>query len=215
MTASTQGGAAAAGRERHWNAAYSTKGEGGVSWFEDWPAPSLELIAQTGAGLDASLIDIGGGASRLVDAWLSGGRGHISVLDISQAAIDMARARLGAAAQRVDWIVGDVTRWQPARTYDIWHDRATFHFLTDPADRLAYAERLRAAVAPSGRAIIATFAPDGPERCSGLPVLRYDPQTLAETIGPPFVLVDSRRHVHATPAGSAQAFQFSVLRRPS
>lgn len=205
--------AEAAQRARHWGSAYSDKGEGGVSWFERSPALSLELIEQAGGGLETSLVDIGGGASHLVDALLAKGWDSIAVLDISQTAIDLARARIGPAADRVEWIVADVTRWRPARRHAIWHDRAAFHFLTRPADRRAYAERLRSALLPGGYAIIATFAPDGPERCSGLPVVRYDPATLAGTIGPPFALVSSRRHVHVTPWGTTQAFQFSVLRR--
>ncbi|KQZ97786.1 SAM-dependent methyltransferase [Mesorhizobium sp. Root157] len=200
-------------RERHWNSAYLAKGETGVSWFEETPELSLELIAQTGAGRTSSLIDIGGGASRLVDALLLEGWKSVAVLDISQAAIETAQARLGKSAAQVDWIVSDVTRWMPVRSYDVWHDRAAFHFLTEPADREAYIDKLRSALAPGGHAIIATFAPDGPERCSGLSVMRYDPQALAETIGAAFEPVGSRRHVHTTPWGSRQAFQFSVLRR--
>ena len=135
------------------------------------------------------------------------------MLDLSQAAIDAAKARLGKAAPHVAWIVDDVTRWTPDRAYDIWHDRAAFHFLTAPEDRASYAERLRAAVKPGGHAIIATFASDGPERCSGLPVIRYAPQELAATIGAPFTLIHSRHHIHKTPWGATQAFQYSVLRR--
>ncbi len=124
-----------------------------------------------------------------------------------------ARARLGDAARLVEWIIADVTKWRPARQYDIWHDRAAFHFLTAPEDRSAYVERLLAAVKPGGHAIIATFAPDGPERCSGLPVMRYDAASLADAVGPSFALTAERRHLHTTPWGSAQAFQFAVLRR--
>jgi len=200
-------------RAEHWNAAYEAKGETGVSWFEAMPEASLALIEKFGHGIETSVIDIGGGASRLVDALIAKGWTSLSVLDVSQAAIDAAKARLGDAAERVDWIVDDITRWRPARVYDIWHDRAAFHFLTAPEEREAYAERLRAALAPGAHAIIATFASDGPERCSGLPVVRYAPAELAATIGAPFVLVHSEHHVHTTPWGSAQAFQFSVLRR--
>lgn len=160
------------------------------------------------------MIDIGGGASRLVDALLGAGWRSITVLDLSSAALEAARQRLGKAADTVEWIrrrryaVG-----RPARPFDIWHDRATLHFLTDPDDRAAYVERLAMALKPGGHAIIATFAPDGPERCSGLPVMRYDPATLAATLGPSFRLIEERRHTHTTPWGSTQAFQFSVLRR--
>ncbi|PWJ85063.1 methyltransferase family protein [Pseudaminobacter salicylatoxidans] len=200
------------GRQAHWNEAYATKGEKGVSWYEDAPMPSLDLMRQCGATAKSSLIDIGGGASRLVDALLAQGMHDLAVLDLSAAALDVAEARLGAAAAQVEWIVSDITAWQPARTYDFWHDRAAFHFLIRPEDRAAYVERLHAAVKPHGHAIIATFAPDGPEKCSGLPVMRYDPQALAGVIGPHFQLVDERRHVHTTPWGSTQSFQFSVFR---
>lgn len=201
------------GGQAHWDNAYATKGEMGVSWFEDMPALSLDLVKQRGAIAQSSLIDIGGGASRLADALLNEGMRDITVLDLSTAALDAAKARLGPAAQHIEWIAADMTAWQPTRTYDVWHDRAAFHFLTEPDDRAAYVERLAAAVRPRGHAIIATFAMDGPERCSGLPVMRYDPVALAKVVGPAFQLVDQRSHTHATPWGSTQTFQFSVLRR--
>jgi SAM-dependent methyltransferase len=160
-------------------------------------------LSDIAATPDAALIDIGGGTARLVDALIEAQWTSVTVLDLSTIALDIAKVRLGSAAVRVRWIVADVTQWGPARQYDIWHDRAVFHFLTEPSDRAAYSDRLRAAVRPGGHAIIATFAPDGPERCSGLPVLRYDAQTLAGEIGPPFVLLRSREHVHLTPAGIA------------
>ncbi len=200
-------------RRRHWNEAYASKGEAGVSWFEARPTVSLDLIARHGAGA-GSLIDIGGGASRLVDELLDGGMiRDLAVLDLSPQALDAARKRLGARADSVEWIAADVTRWAPDRTYDIWHDRAAFHFLTEPADRAAYVQRLEKALPADGLAIIATFAPDGPERCSGLPVVRYDAPMLADTIGPLFELVDEVRHRHTTPWGTEQSFQFCVLRR--
>jgi SAM-dependent methyltransferase len=201
------------GRRRHWEKAYVEKGEHGVSWFEERPEVSLALIDEIGASPTSSLIDIGGGESHLVDVLVERGWRSVAVLDLSETALDTARKRLGDAAGNVDWIVGDVTQWWPQRTYDIWHDRAAFHFLTDPADRAAYVEQLHAGVAAGGYAIIATFALDGPERCSGLPVMRYDATGLAEAIGGAFRLVGERRHVHTTPWGSTQAFQFSVLRR--
>ena len=142
---------------------------------------------------------------------LGGGAGY----SLSNA-LDIAKARLGGAAARVDWIVADITQWRPSRHYDVWHDhRAVFHFLTEPADRAAYRDRLHAAVAPGGHAVIATFAPDGPERCSGLPVRRYDAETLAAEIGASFALVGQHRHVHVTPWGAPQPFQVSILRRVS
>jgi len=203
----------AEGNRAHWDNAYASKGEAGVSWFEDVPAISLELLRQAGAGPASSVIDIGGGASRLVDALLREGIGRITVLDISPAALDAAKARLGASAGDIEWIAADVTEWKPEHRYDIWHDRAAFHFLIEADARAAYVERLRAALKPGGHAIIATFALDGPERCSGLPVMRYDPAGLAEILGPSFELVDQRRYTHTTPWGSPQSFQFSLLRR--
>lgn len=200
-------------RRAHWDKAYQSKGEAGVSWFEDAPAVSLDLIRRHVTIATASLIDVGGGASRLVDALLDEGMKSVTVLDLSPAALDAARARLGLRADAAHWVAADVTAWRPDRTYDIWHDRAAFHFLTDPDDRAAYIERLTAAVAPGGYAVIATFAPDGPERCSGLPVVRYDPAALAEVFGPSFRLVEHVKHQHTTPWNSTQAFQFSVLQR--
>lgn len=200
-------------RQAHWNNAYTTKGESGVSWFEGAPAVSLDLFQKWGIIAGHSLIDIGGGASRLVDALLQGGIQDITVLDLSTTALDTAKARLGAAAATVSWVAADITRWQPSRTYDFWHDRAAFHFLVQADERAAYVERLGAAVKPRGIAVIATFAPDGPERCSGLEMARYDPAMLARVIGSTFELVDQCRHVHTTPWGSTQAFQFSVFRR--
>jgi SAM-dependent methyltransferase len=201
------------GRRTHWETVYATKAENEVSWFEDNPAPSLEAIALTGATPASSIIDIGGGASRLVDHLLAQGFVDVSVLDLSAAALDMAKARLGTHAATARWIVADVTAWQPPASYDIWHDRAAFHFLTDANDRAAYVACLKRGLKPGGHAIIATFALDGPERCSGLPVMRYDAESLGRALGREFRLLQTRRHEHATPWGSRQVFQFSVFRR--
>jgi SAM-dependent methyltransferase len=203
-------------RQAHWDRAYAEKGEAGVSWFQASPDPSLEIIhglAGARPRRDLSLIDIGGGASRLVDALLAEGWRDLAVLDLSAEALEAARVRLAAAAAGIDWIRADVTEWQPARRYDVWHDRAAFHFLTEAADRARYRAALLAALKPGGHAIIATFAPDGPERCSGLPVCRYDAPGLAAEIGPGFSLAAARHHLHQTPWGSSQSFQFSVLQR--
>jgi trans-aconitate methyltransferase len=197
----------------HWQAVYTTKAENEVSWFQDNPAISLRLIADANASADSRIIDIGGGASRLVDALVARGFRRLSVLDISAAALAAAKARLGEASANVDWIVADVTTWQPKQTYDIWHDRAAFHFLTEPADRDAYVERLTSALVPGGQAIIGTFALQGPEKCSGLFVQRYDPTTLADVLGSAFALADSCTEAHRTPWGAVQHFQFSRFRR--
>jgi trans-aconitate methyltransferase len=201
-------------RQAHWQKVYISKGEKEVSWFQENPAPSVDLIAKAGASAASAVIDVGGGASRLVDALLENGFRAVTVLDLSEAALAAAKARLGSRADEVQWVVADVTAWDPqSAAYDLWHDRATFHFLTEERDRAAYVARLTRAVKPGGRAIIATFAPDGPERCSGLPVVRYDAQDLSRAIGRDFELTETLRHEHRTPRGSAQNFQFSVFRR--
>jgi SAM-dependent methyltransferase len=200
-------------RQAHWQNVYTKKGENEVSWFQENPAPSLELIAQVGATSTSAIIDIGGGASRLVDNLVELDFENITVLDLSEAALEAAKDRLGGRAARVQWIVADATVWEPREAYDIWHDRAAFHFLTEERDRAAYIARLEGALKVGGHAIIATFALDGPERCSGLAVVRYDPASLGQTLGRTFQLVDTRQHAHATPWGSNQSFQFSVFRR--
>ena len=198
-------------RRKHWQSIYVTKGEREVSWFQDDPEPSLTLIEEV-ASPPSALIDIGGGASRLADALLEQGFTDLTVLDLSSEALAAAKARIGGGAERIQWIVADVTAWEPSRAYDVWHDRATFHFMVAESERTAYLSRLGRALKPGGHAIIATFAPDGPEQCSGLPVRRYDAETLERTLGPRFRLIHTRRHEHVTPWGAAQPFQFSVFR---
>ena len=200
-------------RTTHWQNVYATKGETEVSWFQDNPTISRDMIRAANPDPGAAIIDIGGGASRLVDALLQHGYRDIAVLDLSANALDATKKRIGAAASTVDWIVADATTWQPAKTYDVWHDRAAFHFLTDPRDRAAYVERLLSAVAPAGQVIIATFALDGPEKCSGLPVQRHDSASLSAELGPEFELVETQSEIHHTPWHSTQAFQFSRFRR--
>jgi SAM-dependent methyltransferase len=200
-------------RQSHWQSVYTQKGESEVSWFQESPAPSLGMIEQTGAAPGSAIIDIGGGASRLVDHLVARGFRNVAVLDLSGAALEVAKARLGDRAAQVRWLVADVTIWEPQDIYDIWHDRAAFHFLNRDADRAAYVARLVRAVKVGGHAIIATFALDGPERCSGLPVVRYDAASLGETLGDRFELVTTRSHAHATPWGPEQSFQFSLFRR--
>ncbi len=200
-------------RQTHWQNVYQTKGERDVSWFQETPTISLDLIRATGVGPDASIIDIGGGASRLVDALIAEEFHSLSVLDVSEKALATSRERLGAEAANVTWIVADITGWQPGKCYDLWHDRAAFHFLTAPADRAAYGACVRTAVGPGGHVIVGTFAPDGPERCSGLPVIRHDAGSIGEVLGPSFKLIESRRHDHLTPGGTTQRFQFSRFQR--
>ncbi len=201
------------GGSLHWDKVYATKGEAEVSWFQDDPAPSLAMIAATGATDMSAIIDIGGGASRLVDALVARCHRDVTVLDLSAAALETARRRMGSAAEAVSWVVADATAWVPPRHYDIWHDRAAFHFLTEQTDRAAYVAALAAALASGGHAIIATFAPDGPEKCSGLPVMRYDGEALARELGAGFARIETRPHVHQTPWGATQSFQFSLFRK--
>jgi 2-polyprenyl-3-methyl-5-hydroxy-6-metoxy-1,4-benzoquinol methylase len=199
-------------RRAHWENVYTTKSENEVSWFQENPAPSLELIDLAQPTSESTIVDIGGGASRLVDSLAARGFNHVTVLDLSEAALATAKARLGDKAN-VQWVAADVTRWNPTQTYDIWHDRAAFHFLTDSGDRAAYVARLKQAVRPGGHVVIGTFAIDGPERCSGLPVNRYDAASLSAELGKGFRLIDARRHQHATPWGAIQRFQFCLFRR--
>jgi len=200
-------------RQRHWDAAYADKPDDGLSWYQDAPQPSLELIERDGPGPGASVIDIGAGAARLADALLAKGYGDITLLDISEAALAATRDRLGDGGGRIRYLAADITQWQPPRRWDIWHDRAVMHFLVEEADQRAYRRAFLAGTAPGALAVIGTFAPDGPERCSGLPVRRWAAEELSGFLGPQVTLLDSRRHRHETPGGVAQQFDFAVLRR--
>jgi trans-aconitate methyltransferase len=195
--------------KQHWDTVYATKGEHDVSWFEASPVVSLQLIEATGLTARTCVLDVGGGESRLVDALLARGVMCIAVLDVAREALVRAQARLGDKARDVAWIEADVTGAWSWKEVDIWHDRAVFHFLTERADRDSYKAKLAEMLKPGGSAILATFAPDGPEKCSGLPVARYSPEMLGSELGEGFVLVDSRRHTHTTPWGTLQAFQYS------
>ncbi len=200
-------------RRAHWEQIYATQPPDEVSWYEPHPDTSIELITRANPALDARLIDVGGGASVLIDALLERGYTHLSVLDVSHKALERAKSRLGARAERVTWIVGDVTTVAlPARSFDIWHDRAVFHFLTDPADRTLYARQAAHALAAGGGLVIATFADDGPAKCSGLDVMRYSPEALMQALSERFTLEYSRREVHHTPAGVEQRFLHCLLR---
>ena len=201
------------GRQRHWDTVYTTKGERDVSWFEASPDVSIEMIEAAGLTRDTCVLDVGGGDSRLVDLLVARGLTCVAVLDVARAALERAQARLGEKASAVNWIEADVTgdwSWKPV---DIWHDRAVFHFLTSEDDRARYKDRLSGVLKAGGSAIIATFALEGPERCSGLPVARYSAESLASELGDQFALVDARRHLHTTPWGATQAFQYSRFTR--
>lgn len=198
----------------HWEHVYRTKPSHGVSWYRPHLELSLELLRGAGLGPQSRVIDVGGGASTLVDDLLAAHVAQVTVLDLAASALEVARHRLGARATAVDWRVGDVTTAPlPPAHYSHWHDRAVLHFLTDPEAARRYAAQAAHALAPGGHAIIGGFAPDGPERCSGLVVARRSAQDVAALLGPAFTLVEERRERHHTPAGSEQAFVWAVLRR--
>jgi ubiquinone/menaquinone biosynthesis C-methylase UbiE len=193
----------------HWEKVYTTKAPDQVSWYRPHLETSLSLIEQSTHGRDAAIIDVGGGESTLVDDLLDRGFQSLTVLDVSQVAIDVTKKRLGQAAERVHWLVGDITQMQlPAQSYDIWHDRAVFHFLTTPEQRAAYVRRVAHSVKPGGYAIVSTFGPDGPTKCSGLDVVRYDSESLHREFGGRFRLIGSSKEVHQTPFGNTQQFLY-------
>jgi 2-polyprenyl-3-methyl-5-hydroxy-6-metoxy-1,4-benzoquinol methylase len=197
----------------HWNNIYATKAPDAVSWYRAHLETSLALIERAAANHSASIIDVGGGESTLVDDLLARGYENITVLDISQTAIDVTKKRLNEIADRVHWIAGDVTQVElPPGVYDVWHDRAVFHFLTRPEERLAYVRQVAHAVRPGGHVIVSTFGPEGPTKCSGLDVVRYDADSLHEQFGTPFRLVDSVKELHQTPFGTTQQFLYCYCR---
>lgn len=199
-------------RKAHWEDVHSRRQEDEVSWFQQHPGTSLALLA-TGMDRNTAVIDIGAGASRLVDALLFEGFQDVSVLDISAAGLARARARLGKQAGNVEWHVADITSWQPARTYGAWHDRAVFHFLVSVEDRNAYRHALLKGTHPGSRVVIGTFAEDGPGKCSGLPVQRYTADALAAELGAAFRLARTMHETHQTPGGGTQNFRFCVFER--
>jgi SAM-dependent methyltransferase len=200
-------------RAQHWDGVYGSKAEDAVSWFQETAETSLELLDRLALPAGTRLVDVGGGASRLVDELLVRGGCEVTVLDVAAAGLARAQSRLGPAAAEVTWVVADVTDWQPEQTYDVWHDRAVFHFLVDEDDRRHYVRTLRSALRVGGHVVVATFAVDGPEQCSGLPVVRYDAASLARALGPGWDQVASRRQVHRTPWGGEQPFTWLLLRR--
>lgn len=199
--------------KEHWEHVYTTKSTAEVSWFQEHAEQSVHLIEQTGVAKNASLIDVGGGASTLVDDLLGKGYSDISVLDLSETALAAAKKRLGMRVSDVSWLAGDITQIKlPRHAYDVWHDRAVFHFLTTPDDRMAYVNTVLSAVKPGGYVIVATFAEDGPEKCSGLPVMRYSPDGLHAQFGAPFTLLQREREEHHTPFGTIQKFIYCLCR---
>jgi SAM-dependent methyltransferase len=195
----------------HWTDVYATKATDAVSWYQENPLVSLRLIEQS-ASPPASILDVGGGASYLADRLLPRGY-RIGVLDISGEALRIVRERLGAAAAPVEWFVAAVTTFRSPHTWDVWHDRAVFHFLVEESARRGYCDALDLATAPESTVIVATFGPEGPERCSGLPITRYSPELLAAELGPRYELHNVEWELHRTPAGATQQFVYCRFRR--
>ena len=200
-------------RTAHWEHIYRTQASDELGWYQAHPTLSLRLIQATGIGITAQVINVGGGDSSLVDLLLDQGFEHVTVLDLSAAALERAKARLGDRARRVTWIEGDVTGFRSSQKYDLWHDRAVFHFLTDGEDRTQYRQTMNEAVGANGHVIIATFALNAPPKCSGLEVVRYRPASLSAEVGQGFELVEALDEVHVTPTGNTQPFIYCHLVR--
>ena len=195
-----------------WDTAFA-QGDEQRSWYEPWPSRSLSGIERVAPSPQVPIIDVGGGSSRLPGALLAAGYTDLTVLDISEIALSLARRRLGEDADRVNWVRADLLDWRPTRRYGVWHDRAVLHFFVDPANRRTYAEALHAALAPGGHAIIATFAPDGPSQCSGLPVQRNSADEILKLLGSDFTAIDTSVETHTTPSGKDQPFTWVIARR--
>jgi len=201
---------------QHWETVYRSKSSDAVSWYQPHADRSLQLIQATGLGPQAKVIDVGGGASTLVDDLLLHGYQDVTVMDLSASALAVARARQAPMEARVQWLVADVTTAElPAHAFDVWHDRAVFHFLTRAEDRQAYVAQVLRSIKPGGHVIVATFADDGPLQCSGLPVMRYAPEGLHAEFGAPFTLVAHQREAHTTPFGTVQQFVYCYCRAPA
>jgi ubiquinone/menaquinone biosynthesis C-methylase UbiE len=200
-------------RNIHWEKVYLEKVPGAFSWYRPHLQQSLRFLHRAGLSPASSLIDVGGGASTLVDDLLELGCLHITVLDISSRALEISKERLGARAEAATWITGDITSLAlPTKDFDFWHDRAVFHFLTSPEDRRKYVSAIRASLRPGGHAVMATFATDGPPRCSGLEVCRYDATSLCAELGPGFHLMESVMEQHRTPTNATQSFLYCLFR---
>jgi 2-polyprenyl-3-methyl-5-hydroxy-6-metoxy-1,4-benzoquinol methylase len=198
----------------HWENIYTTKDSTQVSWFQQHPEMSLQLIKKTGLSRKGQIIDVGGGASTLVDDLLADGYANVTVLDISGAALHVAQQRLGPMASNVTWLEASILDVElPQKFYDLWHDRAVFHFLTNEDDRARYVAAVKRSVKTGGHVIVATFAADGPLRCSGLDVVRYSAESLHDQFGDQFELVDSTSELHHTPFGTDQRFTYCYCRK--
>ncbi len=211
-----EGRGVASGDESHWEGVYARKAPDRVSWFRPHLDRSLHFLDVAGIAPTAGVIDVGGGASTFVDDLLDRGYSNVTVLDLSEAALAAARARLGGRAVAVRWIRADVTRADlPARAYDFWHDRAVFHFLKDPEARHRYVDTVRRSLRPGGHIVVATFGPRGPETCSGLEVLRFTPDALHAEFGDGFVKLEDATEIHETPGGTEQEFVYCYCRLPA
>ncbi len=197
----------------HWEKVYATKAPESVSWYRAHLETSLALIERAAVARSSSIIDIGGGESTLVDDLLHRGYKNLTVLDVSRTAIEVTKKRLGAASEQVRWLLGDIVEIElEPLGYDLWHDRAVFHFLTTPERRLAYVRQVTRAVRPGGHVIVSTFGPEGPTKCSGLEAIRYDAKSLHGEFGGRFRLVESSKELHQTPLGTAQQFLYCYCR---
>jgi hypothetical protein len=201
--------------QQHWTRLYEETIPSALAWFQNEPRPSLQALDRCGAKPSFSLIDVGGGTSNLVDLLLEREWRDLTVLDIATSALELSKLRLGYWGSQVRWEHADIIKWRPYRRYDVWHDRAVFHFLTRPEQRQAYQRVLSAATAPGALVIVGTFAPDGPKSCSGLPVVHYDADTLATELGEDFRLMDHWREQHSTPSGNSQPFNWCSFQRDS
>jgi len=201
--------------KEHWDSVYRNRGSEQVSWYRPHLDRSLAFLEATGLGRDARVIDVGGGASTFVDDLLDRGYTNVTVLDLSAAALDVAKGRLGSRASQVKWICADVTDPQlPSEAYDFWHDRAVFHFLREPAARARYVSAVRRMLKPGGHIVVATFGPHGPEKCSGLDVMHFTPEALHAEFGPEFARLSDAVEMHTTPWGSEQEFVYCYCRLP-
>ena len=201
-------------RREHWEKVYTSKPPDRLGWYKPRLQTSLEWITALGLDLDAPIIDIGGGTSTLVDDLLDHGYSALTVLDLAQPALDLIKARLGERGAAVAWLCGDITEIElPEDAYALWHDRAVFHFLTEPTDRDRYLDNLNRALRPGGHLVIGTFAPEAPPRCSGLPVQRYDLDLIRETLGDEFELKRHKKEMHVTPGGVEQMYLYCEFRR--
>jgi SAM-dependent methyltransferase len=200
-------------RKMHWEELYREKSPQEVSWYQEQPKLSLELIESLQLNKSARILDVGGGASRLAKSLLDAGYENISVLDISAKALQQAKNELGAKSTQIEWIVTNVFEFEPSKCFDLWHDRALFHFLTEADDRKSYVEVLKKSLSASGFVIIASFAIGGPEECSGLPIVQYDAQKISQELGDEFRLLNEQFELHHTPWSSEQKFMYSLFQR--